>query len=37
MAELSQSQEQMIKEREMFSEVTSEMEKALKHAETLLV
>lgn len=34
---LSKSQAQMIKEREMFSEVTAEMEKALKQAETLLL
>lgn len=37
MTKLSQSQAQMIKEREMFSEVTAEMEKALKQAETLLL
>lgn len=36
MTKLSKSQAQMIKEREMFSEVTAEMEKALKQAETLL-
>lgn len=37
MTKLSKSQAQMIKEREMFSEVTAEMEKALKQAETLLL
>lgn len=37
MTKLSKSQDQMIKEREMFSDVTAEMEKALKRAETLLL
>ncbi|XP_003971953.2 small kinetochore-associated protein [Takifugu rubripes] len=37
MTKLSKSQAQMIEEREMFSEVTAEMEKALKQAETLLL
>lgn len=37
MTELSRSREQMIKEREMFSHETTEMEKALKEAETLLL
>lgn len=37
MTELSKSREQMIKEREMFSQETTEMEKALKEAETLLL
>lgn len=36
MTELSKSREQMTKEREMFSQETTEMEKALEEAETLL-
>lgn len=37
MTELSKSREQMMKEREMFSQETTEMEKALKEAEMLLL